>query len=97
MNYFLDTSPLIEIANGNPDFEKYLDEDCITLKDNLAELFYFLLIKYDSKTAHYFLKKFSYLANDLPLDIISKAMEFRYTHKTSKFSYIDCLGYAFSF
>ena len=58
-----------------------------------VHLFYFLLRKYDEKTANFFLEEFSKLAVDLPLEIISKAMIFRYSNKKFDFSYIDCFGY----
>ena len=96
MKYFLDTYALIEIAEGNPKYEKYLESDVVTLKDNLAELFYFLLKKYDEKTANFFLTKFSRVAVELHMNIISKAMVFRYNNKKSKFSYIDCFGYIYA-
>jgi len=96
MNYFLDTYALIEIAGGNPKYEKYLESDIVTLKDNLAELFYFLLRKYDEKTANFFLTKLSRVAVELPINIISKAMIFRYEHKKTRFSYIDCFGYIYA-
>jgi len=96
MKYFLDTYALIEIAEGNPKYEPYLEIDSITLKDNLAELFYFLLKKYDEKTADFFLIKFAGLAVELPIETIAKAMIFRHQHRKSRFSYIDCFGYAYA-
>lgn len=96
MNYFLDTYALIEIAEGSPKYEKYLESDAVTLKNNLAELFYFLLKKYDEKTANFFLEKFSKIAAELPAEIIPKAMIFRYRHSKAMFSYIDCLGYIYA-
>ena len=96
MRYFLDTYALIEIAEGNPEYKKYLESDVVTLKDNLAELFYFLLRKYEEKTANFFLTRFSRIAVELPIDIIPKAMVFRYEHKKTRFSYIDSFGYIFS-
>ena len=96
MKYFLDTYALIEIAEGNEKYQKYLESDCVTLKDNLAELFYFLLKKYDEKTANFFLGKFSKIAIELPLEIISKAMLFRYKNSKSNLSYIDCFGYIYA-
>lgn len=96
MKYFLDTFALIELAEGNPKYEKYLESDSVTLKDNLAELFYFLLRKYDEKTANFFLIKFSRVAVELPASIISRAMIFRYEHKKTRFSYIDCFGYIYA-
>ena len=96
MKYFLDTYALIEIADGNPKYQKYLDSDCVTLKDNLAELYYFLLKKYDEKTADIFIERFSKVAVELPLEIISKSMIFKYKNSKSNFSYIDCFGYIYS-
>ena len=94
MKYFLDTYALIEIAEGSPKYQKYLDSDAVTLKDNLAELYYFLLKKYDEKTADFFLDKFSKVTAELPVAIIAKAMVFR--HTKTRFSYVDCLGYIYS-
>jgi len=96
MKYFLDTYSLIEIAEGNTKHQKYLETDAVTLKDNLAELFYFLLKKYDEKTADFFLDKFSRIAVEVPITIIAKAMIFRYKHRKIRFSYIDCLGYIYA-
>ncbi len=96
MKYFLDSYALIEIAEGNLNYQKYLESDVVTLKNNLAELFYFLLKKYDEKTAKFFLDKFSRIVMELPIDIISNAMTFRYKHKNKKFSYIDCMGYVYA-
>ena len=96
MKYFLDTYALIEIAEGNPKYEKYLERDAVTLKDNLAELFYFLLKKYEEKTANVFLNKFLAIAVEFPTEIIAKAMLFRFSHKKTRFSYIDCFGYAYA-
>ena len=96
MKYFLDTYALIEIAEGNPTYQKYLDSDSITLKDNLAELYYFLLKKYDDKTADIFLDNFSRIAAEFPISIIAKAMVFRHKHTNTRFSYIDCLGYNYA-
>ena len=96
MRCFLDTYALIEISEGNPGYQKYLESDAVTLKDNLAELYYFLLKKYDEKTANFFSDKFSRLAVELPITIIAKAMVFRYKHEKKHFSYIDCFGYTYS-
>lgn len=96
MKYFLDTYALIEIAEGSPNYQKYLASDAITLKDNLAELFYFLLKRYDEKTANIFLNKFTRIAVELPIILIPKGMLFRYKHEKTRFSYIDCLGYMYA-
>ena len=96
MKYFLDTYALIEIAQGAPEYQKYLDSDSVTLKDNLAELYYFFLKKYNEKTADFFLDRFSRISVELPVTIIANAMVFRHKHKKTNFSYIDCLGYTYA-
>lgn len=93
MALFLDSYALIEIAQGNPHYKKFVGEDAITLKDNLAELYYFLLRKYGEESARHFFDIFSRIAVDVPLPAIPKAMDFRHERKKSHFSYIDCLGY----
>src|SRR3989344_8334900 len=96
MKFFLDTYALIELSIGNKKYEKYLESDVVTLKDNFAELFYFLLRKYDEKTAQYFFNRFSRVAVELPIEIIPKSMIFKHSHKDTHFSYIDCLGYTYA-
>ena len=43
MMYFFDTYALLEIFYGNERYRKYLDEDVITTKLNLMEIYYHLL------------------------------------------------------
>ena len=94
MDYSLDTYAMIEIVRGSKSYEKYLDKEFITTKYNLAELHYFLLTRYNLKTADFFVRKFSIYAVDFDIDVISKAMVFRKKmRKEAKISYIDCLGY----
>ncbi len=94
--YFLDTYALIAIANGEEQFKPYIDDDIITLKENIVELYYFLLRKYNLKTADYFLNKFASIAHEFTLPLIRTAMAFKEQHKKENFSYIDCLGYTYS-
>ena len=95
MKYFFDTYTLLEIALQNKNFEKYVDADAITLRTNLAELYFLLLKKFNQQTADFFLRQFQSCAVDFPPDIIAPAMLFRHTQK-KHFSYIDCLGYAYA-
>ncbi|MDO8642069.1 MAG: hypothetical protein Q7R76_00560 [Candidatus Woesearchaeota archaeon] len=96
--YFLDTYTLIEIADGNKNYDPYLEADAITLYCNLGELYFFLLKKYNQQTADYFQKRFAPYAVDISADIIPAAMLFRFNQKKQKksFSYIDCFGYHFA-
>jgi len=89
MDYFLDTYAMIEIVKGNEDYKKYLNMKFITTKYNLAELHYFILTRFDLKTADLYLKKFSVYVVDFSIEVISKAMIFRKKMRED----IDCLGY----
>ena len=92
----MDTYALIEIAEGNPKYHHLLNSDAVTLKDNLAELYYFFLKKYDQKTADLFLEEFRGLVVDLPIELIPKSMLFKHSRSKSNFSYADCMGYVFA-
>lgn len=96
MRVFLDTYALIEIANGNPSLQKYLTADAITLRENLAELYYAFLRTNREDQGTYFFTLFSKIAVEIPIPIIQEAMRFRYIHKKKDFSYIDCFGYTFA-
>jgi len=96
MKYFLDTYALIEIAEGNKDYARYVDADVVTLKNNIAELFYFYLKKSNKDAAQYFFTIFGKVAFDVSLEIIPPAMNFRFQHAKTRFSYTDCLGYAYA-
>jgi len=96
MKFFLDTYALIEIVKGNQKFQRYLESDAITLKDNLAELYYYLLRLYGENFANDALEKFSSIATEYPIGIIPKSMSFKHTNHKTKFSYIDCIGYTYA-
>lgn len=93
MEFFLDTYALIEIAQGNPSYHNFATEGAVTLKENIAEMYYFLLRQHGEGMAQFYFDLFSRLAIDVPLPAIPKAMHFRLDKKKSHFSYIDCLGY----
>jgi len=96
MKFFLDTYALIEISRGSKNFEEYLDSKAVTLKGNLAEMYYILLREYNQKTADKFLTLFSRIVRELPISVISKAMIFRLYHRKKKLSYVDCISYVYA-
>ena len=96
MKFFFDTYALIEMIEGNPGYDKYLDSNGVTLSGNVAELFWFFLKKHDEKTARYFHERFSRLIVDFPSDLIAESMTFRYKHKKKQFSPFDCFGYSYA-
>ena len=96
MQFFLDTYALIAIIQGNSNFQKYSEEEGITLKTNLMELYYILLRDYGESAAEQGLQQFESIGKDIPINSIRKAMKFRNEHRKQNFSYIDCLGYMFA-
>ncbi|MBI2575503.1 PIN domain-containing protein [Candidatus Woesearchaeota archaeon] len=98
MKFFLDTYALIEMAEGNGSFDKYLDSECMTLKDNLAELYYYMLRRYGEEAADKELGYFSKIAADYNIAVIPHAVKLRLLEnkKGRNLSYIDVLGYAFA-
>ena len=97
MKYFLDSYAIIEITRGNNKVKKYMDEETITFINNLAEMYYSIIKNNKSKeVADYFFSLFSNILIGIPLDLISKAMLFRYSNRKNKFSYTDCIGYVYA-
>lgn len=91
MILFFDTYALIEIILGNEKYKPYLNEQLITTKLNLMELYYFLLRKKDKTTANFyydFYLPFCILISD---EVIKESIGLKLQNK--KLSYIDCIGY----
>jgi len=97
MKYFLDTYALIEIAQGNPSYKEYSQAETVTLRDNVAEMYYFFILKSNKQAADFFFNIFSRIIVDFPTPLIPESMEFRKHHRpTQKFSYIDSFGYTYA-
>jgi len=98
--YFLDTCAIIEIIQGNNRYQKYLDKDIILSKFNIIELsFYFLKENSNKEFMKEKIKYFNqYIINDeeITLETIEEANEFKLKHLKEKLSYFDCLGYIIS-
>ena len=97
MKYFLDTYSLIEIAQGNPAYIELSKAQTVTLRDNVAELYYFLLRKSNEQAADFFFDLFLKITVDFPIQLVPKAMVFRLHHRNQrKYSYIDCFAYLYA-
>jgi predicted nucleic acid-binding protein len=96
MKYFLDTYAIIELYNGNKNYEKYRNAEAFTLKNNLAELFYYFIKTNNVKQGKIIVNMFSKLMRELPFNILIEAMQLRYKLRKRKLSIIDCLGYVYA-
>lgn len=93
MKYFFDTYAIVEIIRENKNYEKYKEEEIVTSILNVGELYYSLLREEGGKTADSWHQKLKQTAMLVDVDIIIKAMKFRFDNKSKKFSFIDCVGY----
>ncbi len=92
--YFFDTYALSEMILENENYSQYKKDVITTSTLNISELYYFLLRKYDKKTADYLIKQLAFrLINIIKLDLVIEASKFRFENKKEKLSYIDCIGY----
>ena len=94
--FFFDTYALIELINKNKNYEKYGNLNLVTSALNVAELYYHLLLKYNRKTADYWIKKISFDLVEFGEIECIEAMRYRYSRKKYSLSFIDCLGYILS-
>jgi len=93
--YFFDTYALLEIFYGNERYRKYLDEDVITTKLNLMEIYYHMLREEGEDFANQYYDETVEYAIDFDDRDIKESMRFRLNMKKEKknLSYVDALGY----
>lgn len=93
MSYFFDTYAIIEIIKENKNYLKFLNEEIITSILNIGELYYALLKDFDESTAEEWKNRLEKSTLLIDLDIVIKAIKFRFKHKAKKLSFVDCIGY----
>jgi predicted nucleic acid-binding protein len=91
--YFFDSYAIYEIAAGNPNYEKYVDEEIRTSIVDIAEVYYHILKNNGESIADE--KAIPLFSATLPIKSITikRAMVFRYVNRKKKLSYADCIGY----
>jgi len=92
----LDTYALIEIAQGNPNFALYLNQDFIITELTLAEFYAVLLRNEDEQKADYWFKKLEHYTLPVNKSVLIEAMRFRHDHRKQRISFFDAVGYIFS-
>ncbi len=93
MSYFFDTYAIIEILRKNENYQQFFEEAISTSIMNIGELYYALLRDFNETVAEVWrilLEKNAFLVD---LDIIIKAIKFRFANKNMGFSFVDCIGY----
>jgi predicted nucleic acid-binding protein len=90
--FLYDTYAIIEIIEGNENYEGYLDKRIIINDFIFAELSYVLIREGYPDSDKYIQKYMKYVIHVSP-DLIKKAMEFRYKNKEKGMSVTDCISY----
>jgi len=89
--FFFDTYALIELALGNPKYEKYKKAQAYVTIFNLAELNYSLKKKISKQEADNYTKTYSVFEVPVELSDLEKAMDFKTQNR--RLSIPDCIGY----
>jgi len=90
--FVYDNYALIEIINGNAKYEDYLDKKIIINDFIFAELCY--VLKRDGyPNSEKYLERFGRFIVHVSVDVINKAMVFRFVNKEKRMSMTDCVSY----
>lgn len=90
---FFDAYAIIEVINGNKNYQKYIDLTFVTNTLHLSELFYFLLRETDFEFANKIISDLDFEFIEITDEIAIGAAIFKYKNKSKEFSYADCIGY----
>lgn len=94
MVIFLDTYAIIEIDNGNPNYQNYsIDVDAITTAFNLIEVHFYYLKNFDEKEAEEVYDIIKQIVVRIDDEIIKEANIFKLKNFKKRFSFADCIGY----
>ena len=92
VRYFFDTYAIIEIIEGNKNYEPYIESEIIINNFTFAELCYNLFKDKNVNLDNYSKKYSKYIMSVNP-EWIEEAMKFRIEWKDRKVSIPDCIGY----
>ena len=92
----MDTYALVEIANKNPKFAKYVNIDFVISDLILAEFYAVLLREEGEAVADYWFKKLEDYSVVADKEILREAVKFRQKHKKQGISFFDAAGYIFA-
>ena len=92
----LDTYILCEIKNGNPKFQRYIQNQFIVSDVILAEFYWILLRDTNEETALKWMMMLRDNSREVSLDILLKGVHFRWKNRKQGISFFDAVGYIFA-
>ena len=93
MEYFFDSSAIIEIIDQKEAYLKFQDEVLVTNTLNLAEVYNHYLRKHNEQTADYWVSNLPFEFLEITKEIAIKGAKFRHKHEKENISYADSIGY----
>ena len=91
--HFFDTYALVEMAKGNPNYQKFSGCPIHASLFNKMEFFYSCLLEKTEKGAIGKMKEAKINVLEIGDSDIINACNFRLKHRAKKLSYADCIGY----
>lgn len=94
MLFFADSYAVIEYLKKNKNYIKYFEEnEIITTKLNLMEVYYSALIENDKNYADKVYSSLLPLCTEIHDETIREAMIFKLSKRKTNISYVDAIGY----
>ena len=97
--FFLDSYAIVEMARGNPRYERFRSEAAVTSRAHLLEVYFLLTQQGAEVLAKSCLATLGPQASELPLELIPRVARFRLDRLGAtgrRFSYVDAFGYVYA-
>ncbi len=94
--FFFDSYAVVELIQASPNYELYKEEPVTITLFNLAEVYWFALLRLDSTTASLIYDRIRPCVVEVDDATLKEAISFRKTHKKRDLSYTDCIGYIYA-
>ena len=94
--YFFDSYAIIELENGNPNYQKYSSYPITITIFNLAEIYWNFVSKLEETEANKLYEDYRKAIVEIPDETLKKAIKFRKENKKKNLSYTDCIGYIYA-
>lgn len=96
-DYFFDSCAIIDLIEGNENYNKFKDIPITTTTLNVSEVYFYFLREHNEQTADFWIRKLNLkLINIIKLNISINASKFKFKNKKENLSYADCIGYLIS-
>jgi len=93
IRYFFDSYAIMEILDGNPNYNNYTNSEIILTKLNLFEVYSNILRNSSENEAERIFEKYSLHVVDYDNEVIKESAKILIKYRERKISMTDCIGY----